>query len=250
MVPIQLGFYDFSSFENYVRLQNTFLTKDANYDGHEELYSPIDGLQIKRPILGDAAFMLDPDAEMEDVDFEKDFLLTEIPKMSKYYYERILKKAKKANRYTPDELKYFIMHVLEGLNQYLELFSEADYLPEGIKQLLIGMAMDLSDKLNSYITNPYPGIKTKLPMKCKREDVLFFFHCLRENKVIKDISQADLVRIIENVFEFWDEQENIFKPITSSKQVLSEYNKPHGGKNANPSATRLTELFSSDFFNI
>lgn len=251
MVPIKLSFDDFSTFEGYVTLQNTFLTKEAGYKFHDELFDPKTGLTIKRPLLGDVAYMLDESTDLVEITFENDFLLKEIPKMSEIYFDSLKVEANKANRFTPEELKYYFAPILEHLNHYLKCFEKATFLPIEVRESLVRMTLDLIQNCEAYYSNPYPGIISKLQLiRCNRDDVIFFFHCLKRNDLISGISDADLGRIIDNICEYKDEATGKFKGINASSSRLYDYNSKEGGRNANPSAERLKKIFNQDFFNL
>lgn len=141
------------------------------------------------------------------------------------------------------------MPMIEGLNQYLEIYTNANYLNENIKELLINETLKLIDLCETYYTNPYPGVKRKLPLKWTRTEIEYFFHLLKENNQLGEISQADLGRFIDNTIECQENKtSDIFKPIENSKNHLSAFKKT--SRPEEPSNKTLRELFNDDFFNV
>lgn len=250
MIGVVLGFGDFDSEASYVRLQNTFLTKDIDYNPErfEELFLPKKRLKINihRSVLN---YLRTGKVETRTIEFEEDFLKYAIPIMADYYFEREMEAAKKANINTPEDLKYWFMPIIEGLNQYLEIYTNANYLNENIKELLINETLKLIDLCETYYTNPYPGVKRKLPLKWTRTEIEYFFHLLKENNQLGEISQADLGRFIDNTIECQeDKSSDIFKPIKDSKNHLSDFKKT--SRSEEPSNKALRKLFNDDFFNV
>ena len=104
--------------------------------------------------------------------------------------------------------------------------------------------------MSSYLENPYSLIKNKLEFNWSNTDVVFFFHLLRENKVINHITDADLGRIIDSFCKgSVDNKPDTYLDTKYSSKLINNFK--NGSRSDIEPLKRLKEIFSkNDFFNL
>lgn len=243
----RLNFNDFITPENYLCLQNTFLEEGKG--NFQEIYEIVkaEDLKIKYDLNTAQGFLNGEPSEEFTLNF-LDYLSEEVPKIAKRTYEEIIKNAEAKNRYSPEEINHFVKPIIESINDILGYLNKSNYLSTKIKKLVIDELHKLLDLCESYSENPYPGIKSKVPIKWNKTQVAYFFHLLKENNQLGDISDADLGRVIDNAFSYLKEgTQSEFLPIKNSKKLLSDF-KVTSGRPEEPSNNTLEQIFQGNFF--
>lgn len=243
MIYIKIGMQDFLTEENFRKVQEKFIKYDDNVDYDFQLSNVWDSEEIK-------VTFYEPDItgleyQYVTIHFLADFLLQEISKLGTYYLSQFIQDLKK--QYTIDLKKGFTSEAINKVRIARDSISKAEYLNTTIKRDLFNQLDYIEDGLESYIDNPYPKLKLKLEFKLQRNEVIMFFHLLRENDVICHIEDSDLGRIIDNFAQYFDNSSEDFVAINNSRKELNNY-KNFNKSNSKPIQT-LQEIFTKpDFY--
>lgn len=247
-----IRFQHFTSLKGYCKLQMLFLAFDYSYpQNRRNIISPIKELKIQT--LGRFEYEDDPDIHSEYIvekDFIEDFAIPSAKRLAYDYYNYLRKLAFERGILTEESRLTFAKHYLTKINQFEQALSNANFIEENLHLILEEQIEILKDNISELITNPYPEIKTKLQFNLIRTEVEYFFHALRENKIISYMSDADLVRFIDNTCERLEKKgSKKYKGISGTKTKLNDF-KNLAGRPQTPSSITLAKKFNKDFFNI
>lgn len=237
-----LKFKDFTSKENYCKLQESFQFMDYRSYHFEKINEPLNDITI---ILNNVNF--EGEEEFEEKSFIDDFIKSNIDGMFLYVKDKFLNEIYSKSLLTKELRAGLAEKFLSNKTKALSLILNAEYLT---KELISSLEeqLDLIEQfISEYLADPYPEVKRKIQFKWNRTDVIYFFHLLRENKEISEISNANLGRIIDIVCECFNN--DAFVAIKGSSKHLSDF-KTTSGRSETKAIERLRGVFNSDFFNV
>lgn len=251
-------FKHFKSKQEYIELQRDFLGFDYKKEFFQEVeiddYKDLRVIKLENPLSNPAIIVYSRNSENEDkyeeIKFEEDFVIPKIENIAAPAFESFKKSIRHKGLYTDELVKGLALDWQDKINSIRDNIENADYLNDQIYKILSKELDRLEDMINAYIINPLPAVKEKIPINWSRTDVIYFFHLLRSNKVIGSIREADLGRLIDNAFQYYDEKEKNYRDIKNSKKHLNAFWNDEGRPD---SATneRLRSIFQDDdFFNI
>lgn len=244
MINLDFNFSDLISEKKYAILQNRFYWNDIRNDDIE--------LKATVPIRNFSIRVKEDDLKAEkdiylDINFEDDFLKTGISKLAEKNSLIFIDKIKEL--YTEELKNGFVRQYVEELRNTKDLILYSKFLNQDIMKSIISEILKLEEFVFSYLSNPYPSIKEKLEFNWSNTDVVFFFHLLRENKVINHITDADLGRIIDSFCKGSDNDSDTYFDMKYSSKLINNF-KNRSRSNSEP-LKRLKEVFSNnDFFNV
>jgi len=243
MKKIQLQFSHFLSEEAYCNLQNEFLQCDIHYPQNMKvLDSPEEEIEIL-----DVIYYKGESEPGNYLNFRKDFLEVEIPKMHYFYLNKINKEYYTSPIQNEEIRKTIAEKYISRFKSIEEKLSDNTIVPflnKNTGDLLIEQINVIKLTLRNWIKNPYPNAKEKLSFRMKRIDVVTLFYVLKKRGIIKPILDADLAFIIESLCEYQDKSE--YKPISGAAGQLSKI--INGEHNIERSLKRLMLKFRANFF--
>lgn len=238
----ELKFSNFTSEKSYCRLQEMFLSMDYRNGFYEELNEPF----IDRTItINDVSF--EDEENYQEVSFIQGFMIPNITIMHKLYFKSFIKEIDKESLLLEEQKSGLAKKYIQKIRLANAVLYKSEYLHPEIIIALSEQLELLEERIESFLENPYPLVKRKIQFKWNRTDVIYFFHLLRENKEINEISNADLGRIIDVVCE--SSKNDAFAPIKGSSKHLSDF-KTTSGRSETRAIERLRRVFNSDFFNV
>lgn len=241
---------NFSTIEEFKKIQLFFKLGDINYS-HRTRVRSYDESNPK--ILVEDSDIIDEKNKLyhtyeKELEFEKDFLF---PAISKIYQNELIRFKDfcfEKGAFTED-LKEAISNARKNnILKEKELIEKADFLNDEVKtQLKVQIKKTISE-LNKYIKNPYPRLNRKLNINLKRNEIIALFYLLNKNGKIQNASKADIGRVLDDNFKYFDEKENKFFDIVDSRKDLANFDRGNGSKNPTES---IKKTFSSeDFYNL
>ncbi|MRX64378.1 hypothetical protein [Maribacter luteus] len=245
----KIQFFHFYTVDNYLSLQNHFAAMDYyNEFANRSFKTPKTDLKITVQEI-DPELGIDPllysEFEVEK-DFKLDYIIPSLGSLSDNYMDLIKSNWNRKNLYTEEARRNSAKSALENLRKGLKDIKKASFLDQDVIKLIIEQLDELEDVINDIILNPYTDIKEKLRFNWHRVDIEYLFYLLRENKQIEHIGDADLGRIIDNLFEYKETDGNYY-PVKGSRKHISAFNTNERG--VSQSIERLKSTFNPDFFN-
>lgn len=228
--------------KKFLRIQNQFMYLNANLNNPENYFSNVQlddfGFNMNNLFSGSTKndekykTYFFRDFLMHNLDLKEDFL-------NNYFAE--FEKLKLIN----GNLRLHYFQNINCLLEYEELNKKASHLRNDIKEIIINEIELCIDRIQkSKNENTFLG--EKIFFKMIRQDVLVFFHLLRENGIIKWHSNSELKILIENNFKSYDEETEDFKNLKIGRKVLSDFSNGH--RNINPSIKKLKKILQNDDF--
>jgi hypothetical protein len=243
-MDINFNFSSFTDEQSYCKLQTQFLLNDHS-TWHEMVKKPF----RDKTIVYKQFDPLISQEEYIEKEFIKDFLKPGINLLHKKHYKNFIKRINSNHLFTKELRDSLAKLYLNKINSTKDNFEKSTFLPKKLIELLLEQLLFLEDKIESYLKEPYPNIKSKLTFNWNRTDVIYFFHLLRINNVIVEIPDSHLGRIIDSVMEYTNE-ENKHSEISNSRKHLNDFVKM-GGRPETPANERLKTIFTNkDFYNI
>lgn len=237
----KVRFKHFLSKKTYCNLQEYFLHYDEK-GIPEKITDPLDNPEILYKEVDEFA-----DAEdYKNLKFEEDFIYKELPKLADKQY-KLFKKTitKKGIYYAEDALDNFTKSYINKARENKSVVEELVFLSAKTIATVKNQLDELESLIDEYRKNPYPYLKNKIRFNWRRNDIIVFFHLLRENGTIEKIPDSDLGRIIDDVFECKNRDE--YKPIKNSRKHLGAYNR--NDRNYEPSLNKIKKiLMDEDFY--
>ena len=163
------------------------------------------------------------------------------------YFNNFKKEIDEKGLFTSDLLKGYVNNYVEKISKTRKQVLETNYLGVTIQATLLKRLDSLNDLVEEYIETPYPNIQSKIKFNWKRVEVIYFFHLLRLNKSIEPIGDADIGRIVNNYFEYYDDIEEEHKPIKSSRKLFNDF-RMTTSKSGQKSNNNLRKRFKNDDF--
>lgn len=253
-----IKFKDFNSKKSFIELQRYFLGLDYKQEFFEEVeiddYKELRVIKFNEPLKNPSIINYSKNYEgeekYEEIKFEENFLLPKIENMAILAIERFEKNIITKGLYSGELLQGYALDYQNKINKIRDEIEPNNYLSENVRSILLGELDKLEDAISKYVKNPLPDVKEKIPMNWSRTDIIYFFHLLRRNGVIDNIREADLGRVLDNGFSYYDNKEKKYCDIKNSKKHLNAFWK-EGGRPENAANERLKKLFQNeDFFNV
>ncbi|PKG52919.1 hypothetical protein [Olleya sp. 1-3] len=235
-------FTDFTSKKSYCRLQEFFASADYRNGFYEKLNEPFADRTI---IINDVNF--EGEENYREVSFIEGFIKPNIDIMHKFYFRSFIGEINSKLLLLKEQKSGLAKKNIQNIRVTNELLNKSEYLHPEVINVLSRQLELLEKKIEGFLLNPYPHVKTKIQFNWNRTDVIYFFHLLRENKQIEDISNADLGRVIDHMCE-WSKVDMALA-IKDSKKHLSDF-KTTSGRSETPALKRLSVVFNDDFFNV
>ena len=233
----------FISREEYCKLQSYFQGLDVreNPESAYENSHPIDNLRINYRIFDDVS----NEEKYIDLSFNKDYCFEGVAGLSKRYINEFNFYKEDKGIFDVKDVSALVEKRLDTIRDWKSKITKANYIAYPIKRQLREEIDILDDYLCQYLDNPNPHIKYRIQFKWNRTDVIYFFHLLRINKVIAQISDGDLGRILDSVMDYEDGDD--YKPLRNARKLLNDF-RNDGGKPENPANNRLQQVFDDEFF--
>lgn len=236
---LDVKFSDFSTQDTYCKLQNRFLAFDER-GKVPNITEPLESLEI---IYSHSTFVED---DLIKMDFFSDFLDIKIKKLHKSIISKFIKTIRDNHLYGNDSKNGLATEYLDKINKFRIVYENASYLSDAVRSMLSKELDTIEIFIEKYLKNPFTNIKNKVQFNWNRIDVIYLFHLLRLNGCINEISDANLGRILDSLFEYKSDEN--YEPLTNSRKHLNDF-KHTSGRPENAVNSRLMEIFSSDFFN-
>lgn len=247
--PSVIRFHHFSSKESYCELQKNF-ARYCYRDKYkfDEFKEPVESLKI-------IEYVQDEFTGKEEYlkrDFEVDFLFKGVVLLSDYYFKVFRETIEKKAIYAEEALRGYTINRLSKIREWRDKIFAMNIYSLEIKTSVIKQTYILEELIGEYLKNPFPQYSEKIKFNWNRSDVIVFFHLLRSNKAIEQISDADLGKIIDAIFEY--KKDDGYSPITTSRKHLSEYNRSiesSSGRSIETPLKRIQKIFTDeDFYSI
>ncbi len=260
MIYRELRFSDFTSLENLIQVQNEFLAFDFNIqrmkdvqitDGTLTMISFDDNTALSNSVIKIVERNEFTGTESEKkIKFYEDFLMPKISVMSAVAFSKFKSEIEEKGIYGNFAQDGFVRHIKNNINKFAAKIKASEFLETNIQKKLLKELEKYENHLEGYLLNPYPEFKQKIQFNWNRTDVVLFFHLLRENKKIVNISDADLGRILDSVFEYYSEEERKHCQIKNSRKLLNEFSNTKG-RSEDRAIERLKEIFKNqDFYSL
>ncbi len=242
MNPSIIKFHHFTTKRNYCKLQEIFGAFDFknNYDSIEKPYKDFVITYYERDEFTNKE-------DYKDLSFRNDFLIPGISQLKNQYFESFKSATYEKGVFTQELMDGFSKHHRNKLKETQEIIMNSKYIELKIRVTINNEIYKLIELIDDFISNPYSHLKNKLEFNWKRIDVEYFFYLLRENKVISNITEADLGKIIDGMCKFVKADE--YLPILGSRTHLNDF-KNNTSIPLVKANERLKKVFNDDFFNI
>lgn len=243
MIPIDFNFEDLANEKKYAVLQNRFYWCDCRFDEFDiKATKPVNNFTIYFKNVNEKTQELE---EYVEVDFENDFLLPKIRKLAEKNYRIFFKKI--SSYYIEEQKTGYSKQSLNYFRKLTKNIKDAIYLNDALKKEILEQIKKIEDRIIDYLNDPYPNIKRKISFNLGLTEVLTFFHLLRYHNITSYIEDADLGRILDEVFEF--KENNKSATIKNSRKLLN--NIKNGSRPISSSLKTLQDIFSKqDFYTI
>jgi hypothetical protein len=247
------SFIDFSTESKFLNLQNKFLSYDERSVGMVEEIQLKGGKGILEGVKKEDFCITYKTLDINNADyyadiyFYKDFITPNINTLATNIINQIYLRIKKDFLYNELERKSYITQTIENLKQLALLISNAIHLSNDIKNLLSYQIELLLENLyeNNLFDNTFK-FEEKIQLKMNKNDILTFFILLRQKGFIKYPINADLGKLIDSHFLYYDKATDDYKEIQKSNKLLSDYR--NGSKSISKSITRLKNFFTKENF--
>ncbi|MDI6050583.1 hypothetical protein QLS31_12145 [Flavobacterium sp. XS2P24] len=250
------SFIDFSTEYHFLNLQNKFLSYDERSIGMVEEIQLRGGKGIFTEVKKEDFCITYKTLDINNVDhykdiyFYKEFITSNIETLAIITINQITSRIKKDFLHNELERKSYITLTIQNIKNLDIQISNAIYLSKDINILLSGQLELVLDYLyeNNLSENLFK-FDEKIQLKMNKNDILAFFILLRQKGIIKYPYNAELGKLIDNHFLYYDKTTDDYKEIQHSNKLLSEYG--NGSKSISKSITRLKDFFTKgNFFHL
>lgn len=243
---VQIEFRHFFTQKAFCELQKTFanLDFDNRYAGESWTVPKIE-LKIKHAFkfLGEGDNMFECDR-----DFYDDFIIPQLDYLASEHVDMVKNHWKNQNIWSKEDRKGWAEEALTMIRQGRENLRFSNYLSIEIKRAVAIQLNEFEELLNALIDSQDLELNPKLGFNWIRADVECFFYLLRKNKQIKELSDAQLGKIIDNVCEcLTNSNSQHHTMITGSRKHLN--NLKNEDRFPDESIKRLKKVFEESFFN-
>jgi hypothetical protein len=246
-------FIDFITESNFLNLQNKLLSYDERNIGMVEEIQLKGGKGIFTEVKKEDFFIIYKTLDINNIDhyndiyFYKDFVTQNIKTLATFTINQITSIIKKDFLHNELERKSYIALTIQNIKHIDNQIFNAIYLSNDIK-ILLSKQIELVLE-NLYGNNLYDNLfkfDEKIKLNMNKIDILAFFLLLRQKGIVKYPYNAELGKLIDNHFLYYDKTTDDYKEIQHSNKLLSEYG--NGSKSISKSITRLKDFFTKDNF--
>lgn len=247
------SFIDFSTEYHFLNLQNKFLSYDERNIGMVEEIQLKGGKGLFSEVKKEDFFIVYKTIDINNIDhykdiyFYEDFITQNIKTLASFTMNQITSIIKKDFLHNELERKSYITLTIQNIKNLDVQISNAIYLSKYINILLSGQLKLVLEYLyeNNLSENLFK-FDEKIQLKMNKNDILAFFILLRQKGIIKYPYNAELGKLIDNHFLYFDKVTNDYKEIRHSNKLLSDYE--NGSRSVSKSITRLKNFFTKDNF--
>ncbi|WP_419213442.1 hypothetical protein ACNR9Q_04625 [Maribacter sp. X9] len=242
---VQIEFRHFFTQKAFCELQKAFANLDLDNRYAAETWAvPKIELKIKQAlkILGEGENVFECDR-----DFYDDFIIPQLDYLASEHIEMVKNDWKNQNIWSKEDRKGWSEEALIMIRQGRENLRFSNYLSIEIKRAVAIQLDEFEEFLNDLIDSQDLELNPKLCFNWIRADVECFFYFLRKNKQIKELSDAQLGKIIDNVFECLPNTDSQHHTkIKGSRKHLN--NLKNEDRFPDESIKRLRKVFGESFF--
>lgn len=260
MNSLNLKFSDFTTQNQFQHLKSRFIAQDYKASPIEEIVAfanSLIGEKVEKKNLPDNPVIhvriVDDANKSEKLikkKFLEDYIIPAISNLAEKYYKDFQSELETKAVYGQESIQGFARQKINKLNPIIRAISTAEHLDEEIKTLILKEVSEFIDLIQEHLSNPYPNVEEKLKFKWNKTDVIYFFHLLRKNEIIKFKSDSDLGKLINEICCYYKPAKGEYLPITNSRKLLNEFENGKG-RSIEPVNKRLKEIFlKEDFFNV
>lgn len=244
---------DFSTELNFLNLQNKFLSYDERSIGMVEELQSSGEKGIFKEVKKEEFFIIYKTIGINNLDhyekiyFYKEFITKNIEVAASLVIDQIIARIKKDFSYNESERNSYITRTIKNIKNVHSKIINADYLSDNIRaSIFIQIELILEYLHEEDVLDNLFKFEEKIKLKVNKNDILTFFTLLRQQGVIDYKYNAELGKLIDNHFLYYDKSSNDYKEIKHSNKLLSEY--VNGSKTITKSITRLKTFFTKDNF--
>lgn len=246
-------FIDFTTESNFLNLQNKFLSYDERNIGMVEEIQLKGGKGIFTEVKKEDFFIIYKTLDINNIDhyndiyFYKDFIIQNIKTLATFTINQITSIIKNDFLHNELERKSYITLTIQNIKHFDAQIFNATYLSNDIKILLSReIELVLEYLYENNLSENLFKFDEKIQLKMNKNDILAFFILLRQKGIIKYPYNAELGKLIDNHFLYFDKVTNDYKEIRHSNKLLSDYE--NGSRSVSKSITRLKNFFTKDNF--
>ena len=238
---------DFFPQKNFLRLQNKFLSHDERHiNTEEDILS-----EIRKEEFNITLKSIDEkqNEEYSEIRFYNDFIYHNVEILGKVEIDSIQQDLNDRFAYNDHERTNFVKTNIVNYEEFYIKMGECNFLPNSLK---ISVAYEIKKVIeflyDDRILKQSIDLSNKMKMKMNKNDIHILFILLRQAKLIEHPYDADLGRLIDNFFLYFDSKENEYKEIKKSNKDISNYKNLN--KTYDSSILRLKEILSNENFYI
>lgn len=181
--------------------------------------------------------------------FYRDFLPNCVYKMADIEIG-IIEKRISDFQYNNHERKNFIEHQIAVYREYDTAIFGSIFLKDNLKVMLSTQTAKVLEFLyDDIILKDIYKTDDKMKFKMNKNDVQMLFFLLRQAKLIDHVHDADLGRLIDNFFVYYNSESEEFFEIKKSNKDLNDYKNLN--KTSGKAIERLKAIFTDgNFYNI
>jgi hypothetical protein len=248
-----LSIIDFITELNFLNLQNKFLSYDERSLGIVEQLQSRGEKGIFKEVKKEDFFIIYNTIQINDLKhceniyFYKEFITKNIKIVANLTINQIILKIQKDFLYNEIERNSYIARTINNVKDVNCKIIDADYLSDEIKaSIFIQIELILEYLHEEDVLDNLFKFEEKIKLKLNKNDILTFFILLRQQGAIDYKYNAELGKLIDNHFLYYDKSSNDYKEIKQSNKLLSEYG--NGSKTITKSIIRLKTFFTKDNF--
>jgi len=236
-------FNEFTNLARYKELKNQIASNDykSRYDPKSD-----DFLSLDSPVLF-AYSDYDGNFHEERTVVLEDLIIEYIDITARETCRLFVNNLQKNNHFTSANISQLGNSSIEILNLLKTAIDKADFIEKEVRESLEHRINTLQEFYTRYVQNQYPEIKRKLEFNLNRSEVTYLFHVLRARNIIQEIPDADLARILQNMFKY-KYKDGDYRDIKSIKGLISDFNNPAGEKSEVNPAETLENIFGKEGF--
>jgi hypothetical protein len=243
-------FKNFTTKKEFEKLKAFFKQNDTDY------YNPNVSNEFDKEnpkIIFRDFFYVDNDPEMFQESlveqyFIKDFIIPGISGISTNEVLFLKKKCFDKSLFTKQLKEGYALDFKEKLLGIEQKITNANHLSDELRLQIKKQIKLTKSEIRRYIHNPYPKLNRKVNVKLQRNEVVALFHLLIQDGKIKNTTKADIGRIIDNSFKFFDDKEKKFCDIVDSRKDFVDFEKGNGDKTPIEAIKKI--FTSNDFYNV
>lgn len=230
---------DFSSDESFLSLQNKFLNLDER---NNDIY--VNNTEIKKEDF----FIVykTNDGKYPQLYFHA-VLISKIKNLGRGEIQSILKRINSDFFFNKEVRKNFINHTIQHYLNIYAFLNDCNFIPQDTKEIIFEEIKIVLEFLydDEILKNQFEE-NQKMKIKVNKNDIHTFFMLLRQANLIDYRYEADLGRLIDNFFQFYDSKNDVYKNISNSNKEIGGFK--NSTKTHAKSISRIKELFMNEKF--